>query len=414
MAVSSFVRTRIVIGAVALAFASAPRAAAGQASDPPPATGARVGPLQIDPTIAVSVGLDTNVLNEAEHAKRDYMVRVNPQARVAMRLARATVAATVAAPMHHFRVYTDQDSNGVRGELRLELRLNRFKPYVNEGFVKSSERSGPEIDARVPRVEHILGVGTEVTLSRRFTLTLGAERTVSSFGGNAFYDNVNLSQALDRRGESAAIAVRYAITSLTRLVVTADRVRERFDFQRERNSDSLRVLPGIEFDPAAFIRGKATVGFRRFDVADGRLEDFSGAIASVDLSSTIRDGTLLAASVRRDVAYSYDPIEPYYVVDGIAAAMTQSIAERWRITVQGERQRLSYRGIDFGRPTSFDSAERSTPRVDQLYTLSGGMQYRIRQNLGVGIVVESSRRLSGMVRREYKGTRFLSAVTYGS
>ena len=413
MAILSFRPAPIVIGALTVAVALAPRLVAGQESDPRPAAGARLGPLQIDPTIGVLVGLDTNVLNEAENAKRDYMVRLNPQARVAMRVARARLTATVAAPIQHFRVYTDQDTNGVRGDLRVEFPLNRFKPYVNEGL-KSSERTGPEIDARVPRVEQILGVGTDVTLSRRITLTLGAERTVSSFGADALYDNVNLSQALDRRGESAAFALRYAVTSLTRLVVTADRSRERFDFQPERDSDSLRVLPGIEFDPAAFIRGKASVGYRRFDVADQRLVDFSGAVASVDLSSTIRDVTLLSGSVRRDVAYSYDPVEPYYVVNGIAAAITQSIAERWRVTVQGERQRLNYRGIALGRGANVGTSEFSATRIDQLYTLSGGLQYRIRRNLGVGIVVESSRRLSGMVRREYKGTRVLSSVTYGS
>jgi hypothetical protein len=408
MAQAYRVRARLTAGLGVAVFLATPAAAAGQSSDPPRASGTRMGPMHVEPLVDLSAGLDTNVLNEAEDAKRDYVIRFNPQARIAMGLSRLRMTATVSAPMHHFRLYNDQDSNGVRGEVRVDLSLNRLKPFVNEGFVRSSERTGPEIDARVAHAEQIFGAGTDVTLSRRFTLTASVERSISSFGADAIFDTVNLSQMLDRRGDTAGIALRYAVTSLTKLVMTADWVSERFDFQHERDSDSLRVLPGIEFDPAAFIHGKAIVGYRRFDITDARLDDFSGMVASVDLASTIRDMTVLAVSVSRDVAYSYDPIAPYYVINGVGASITQSIAERWRVTLQADRQRLNYEEV------GFDRIAPSAPRIDQLYTLGGGLQFRIRRNLGVGVVMETSRRLSGMVRREYQGTRIFSSITYGS
>ena len=217
----------------------------------------------------------------------------------------------------------------------------------------------------------------------------------------------------------ASFSLRYQATALTTFVVQADAVREMFDSSPVRDSESIRVAPGVEFDPRALIGGRAFVGYRRFIITSGLAPRFTGVVAAVELSSTIRRATRLSVTASRDVAYSYDITSAYYLLTGVGAGVTHRLSENWELKAQVGLQNLNYErwAIPATVPSPADDlplAPVLPPRFETVEFYQGGIGYRLTQNMRLGATYDHSRRTSTRVLRPYEGTRILSTFSYGS
>jgi hypothetical protein len=91
------------------------------------------------------------------------------------------------------------------------------------------------------------------------------------------------------------------MTSLTTLTLLGDGVRERYTQATDRNNDGFRVLPGVEFDDYALIKGKAQVGYQKLDTLTPGMPDFSGLVSNAELSYVFRAMTRFTAGSPHDV-----------------------------------------------------------------------------------------------------------------
>ena len=146
----------------------------------------------------------------------------------------------------------------------------------------------------------------------------------------------------------AGAAWRYQITGATTLAMSADVTREEFVYSPEKDSTSVRVAPGVEFDSRAIISGRAYVGYRRFTITSGLAPTFAGPVASVELSSTVREATRLGVQVGRDVAYSFDITTPYYLLGGIGGSVGHRVGQHWDFSASASRQNLHYQAGSAG------------------------------------------------------------------
>ena len=80
------------------------------------------------------------------------------------------------------------------------------------------------------------------------------------------------------------------IAALTAVVVLGWMLMQRFAFDRLRNSNSVKVMPGFEMKPSALVSGRVFVGFRRFAPLNPAVPEYSGPVASVAprSSATVR------------------------------------------------------------------------------------------------------------------------------
>jgi hypothetical protein len=193
----------------------------------------------------------------------------------------------------------------------------------------------------------------------------------------------------------------------------AEAVRERFAGSSIRDSDSVRVTPGVEFDPRALIGGRAFVGYRRFIIRSGVAPRFTGVVASVQLASTIRGATRLAVRANRDVAYSYDVTSPYYLLTTVGASVTRRLGRNWDLGVAVGRDNLNYERWTIPPPT-VEGALGLPPRFETVDSLGGSGGYRLGENMRFAVSYDYSRRTSTRLRRPYEGARILSQFTYGS
>ena len=220
-------------------------------------------------------------------------------------------------------------------------------------------------------------------------------------------DGNNLAKSLNRTTDTAGAEVGYRLTPLTQTFVRFEASRYRFHLSPERDADTVAVLPGFTFRPRALLAGTATVGYRRFEGLDEALPSFSGAVASVDLTSKQLASWQGTVAVDRDLDYSFDVREPYYVVTGITGSVSRAIAGGVSAGLGAGRFNYNYRR--FNDP---NAADEQPARVDEVTTYFVSVTYRLNRLTTFGGRVAFERRRS-TVDRSYSGCRIGTEVGYG-
>src|SRR5204862_2869013 len=90
-------------------------------------------------------------------------------------------------------------------------------------------------------------------------------------------------------------------------------------------SDSTQISGGVKFDPFALLKGRPTFGYRHFEPVQAGVPSYKGSMAAVDLSYVALGSTKVTLQAARDVQYSYDINQPYYVQTGFLASLAQQI-----------------------------------------------------------------------------------------
>jgi hypothetical protein len=360
----------------------------------------------MSPRIAITqIGIDSNVFNTTQAPERDFTATISPGADSWVRVGAAQLSVRSSVDWTYFRKATQQRWLGMTQEGRFDLLFNRLNPYVSGLYTTTRRRPNLEIDARVRQKQQELGVGTALRLGSRITLDATASHALYDFSDPSYGDEV-IASALNRESREGELAARVALTPLTTFLMRGAVVQDRFEHSRLRDSNSLLVLPGLEFEPLALIAGRVDVGFRRFDVIDPAVADYAGVVASVDLSYIARELTRFGAEVSRDVDYSVEEQEPYSVVTTAGLTVTQVVGFDWYVLGRASRSWLDYRSIH-------DSIT-AEGRRDTYNTFGVGVARRLGTDLRVGFDVDRVSRRSPKEGRSYDGYRLGGSITYGS
>lgn len=386
-----------------------PRVAAAQTSASDPSENARFqyGPLRFTPFLAITeIGVDTNVFNEALEPQRDTTATFGPGAQYWLRAGRARVSAKSDVQYNWFRDFANQRSLSTNNELKIEFPTAHLTPFVDGVFDHGRVRPGYEIDTRAFRTDSGAGAGVDIGLTAKSGVRLEAHRRRLKYREDEFFFGNSLQETLNRRTDSVGVSWRQKLTPLTTFVVLSEYERERFDFQATRDAKGVRVMPGFEFDPFALIGGKAFVGFRRFTTDDPLLPDYSGLVADVEANYRAR-ATRFDVRLQRDVDYSAELLEPYYLLTDAGLKVTQKITHRWDVVGTASRQWLDYRRIE-GL-----SLSDGLGRADRSYRVGGGVGYLLGNSVRVGVNLAYYKRNSPLAQREYDGLRVGGSFTYG-
>jgi len=400
-----FVKTELILAAAAACWALATPAIA----DPPDgAANARfhLGPVGVTPTIALTnLGVDNNVFNEADvnHPKSDMTATVTPAADLWMRAGSSWVTASVREDLVYYRTYASERSVNGAYKASLLVPLNRLAIHADGGFISTRDRPGFEIDARSQHNESVLDGGVEVRAFGKTFLAGVVQRSRVAFDRAAVYMGTNLQTELNRTMTMVGVSARHEITPVTSVTLNVDTQQDRFDYSPYRDSDSTRVMAGIRF--GARLAGSAAFGYQQFRPLAADLPDYRGPIARVDMALAVVGGTQVGVHLARNVDYSYEFDQPYYVGTGGQIAVTQALFGPLDVVVRGGLEQMAYRG----RLTA------SVPpdRTDEVASWGGGIGYRVGPGMRVGLNIDQQQRRSDVAGHSYGGLRFGTSVTYG-
>lgn len=387
--------------APALALAQTPT------DDPLDTAMIRVGPVGINPSIALrNMGVDDNVFNDPENPKSDFTLTVTPRAEVLFRPRRLHLAYTTSTDYVYYRDYASERGTNQASQVRAEFDLGRLHPYAAAGGASTRERYNQEVDARARHHDRTYAAGASLRLASRTTVSAAARRTTVAFDEGSAFRGEDLARAFNSTINAVEGTFGLQLTPLTGISLVVTREQQRFDLDPDRDSDTTRITPTVNFSPGALFSGSAAVGYRRFNGRSPSLPDFSGLVAVVNLSATILGRNRLDTTLSRDVRYSYEQEVPYYLATGGSATLTTLIGEPFDVKITGGRQNLDYR--QSGAPEMGASTD--------IYTsYGGGIGYRLRQRMRLGLDAEWVRRRSDRTTsREFQNRRIFASLTWGT
>lgn len=369
----------------------------------------RIGPLWLNPTLSLTnLGIDTNVFNDPvdQNPKRDFTLTVTPTTQLWLRMGPSWLSGTIDEQIVWFQTYADQRSANTRYQGAWRLPLNRLIFNVNGTYLKTRERPGFEIDERAQRTEKRVEGTVEIRALSRTFFGVRATKGKVDFDRGAVFRNGILSQELNRTATSYGLTVRHQLTPLTDLMFEASRQEDRFALSPLRDSDSSIASVGLRLDRFALIKGAASFGYRDFRPIQPGVPGFQGATAAVDLTYTILGVTRLNVQAGRDVSYSSNVNQPYYLLTGISGSLAQQIFGPLDVVARVGVQQLDYRDRAVG-------ALELVSRVDTVLSYGLGIGYHAGQDFRVGVNVDQQKRRSPLRDHRYEGLKFGTAVTYG-
>ena len=399
-------RRRVIRVAFALAAAGAvltPVRVLAQDPDTPPPGVLVLGPVQLTPSLVVKeMGVDNNVFNEPVDPKTDFTVTATPRADLLFRMRRLRVSFGVGSDYVYYHKYTSERGTNGAVATRIELDLGRFRPYLSAQWLNTRTRLNAEVDERARHRDATYGAGFSLLIASRTHLLGNASRGTIAYEPGEVFRGVDLRQSFDGRRDSLDGGIGIDLTPLTRFSVLVAREQQRFDLSPDRNSNTWRVSPILNFSPTGLLTGSASVGYRRFHTLSPTLADYSGLVSAVSIGATIYGRHQLQAIVNRDVQYSYDENTDYYLGTTIGFTWTTLVVGPVDVRGTATRNLMDYR------------AATSDAGHDTMTTYGGGVGDRFTTRARLGINVDWSHRDSDRsADRGYRNHRIFAGLTWG-
>lgn len=405
-------RTTVVMMIACLGLGSS---AWAQYGEPPPMDAPSnapilAGPFVLAPVVRLSnVGYDSNVFNldPDSNPQSDVMATFSPSVTGWLRLAHGRAGGRSQFDIYYFRQLTDLRAVDSDTAGRLEIPLNRFRPFANGSFVNTRHRQNLELDAIARRQMSSAMVGTDVQLTAKLTTSVFGSRSRLNYDTNTIFQGTDLSRVLNYTSRGVGASLRYVLTPLTTIGVTVDRHYDRFDSAPDRDSESFNVTPMVQFNPRALISGTASFGFRHRKSVAGTAPDYNGTVAAADLNYTLLGQTRFTVAGRRQLEYSYVVGRVDYVDANLTLGVSQRFLDSWDVGGSISRSRLSY-----GNVTSPTDSTVTIGFPDETvigWTAEAGYNFARTR---VGVRVERYERQATAQLRGYERFRIGSTLTY--
>jgi opacity protein-like surface antigen len=385
-------------------------ASAAAAQDPPPRdplddTTVRLGPVGLTPLLTIrDVGRDNNVFNEASNPKTDFTATISPRLDVMLHPGPLLLTLTTTSDYVYYQTYTTERGWNLGSTVRADFTFGPVRPFVTAGGSNSKDRLNREIDARAEHRDRSYGAGVRVQIAEPLFVAVEARQRTTTFDEDATFRGESLAASLNGKMDAIDGTVGFALTPLTSLSVVVTEQRDRFDLSSDRDSDTLKIMPTVTFSPLAILSGSAAFGYRRFTTLSPLVPDYDGFVSTLTLSTTVHEKHRFETTFARDVQYSYEQDTVYYIETGVQGTWTWQVAGPFDIRLTGSRARLQYQSPAL---TAGDDE-------DVAFTYGGGVSYRLREHLRVGVNADWRERTSERsADRGFDNRKIYANVTWG-
>ena len=363
-----------------------------------------LGPVYFAPTFELTgVGVDNNVFNDEKNPKNDLTGTLRMRSLAGLHIGESLVFQVTQANSYiWYRRYRSERSIDGGLNFVLEYRSRLIRPWIRFDEVKTSQRTGVEIDARAERKMPNFDFGTDFNGGFRLGVSLAARRSKLRYKDTEVTaDGANLSEALDNQSDSYQGFLRYQLTELSDFIVGADYVRDRFSKSPLRDNDGYYYYAGVRTKQGAMFVGSATVGVRQQRHADPSVPNFNGVIANIDASIVPNEFLRLDINGGRDLGYSYQEKYPYFVQQNGGVTLTNRFAEHLDVVLSATGNWLRYDETMTGS---------SDPHMDRTTVFGIGAGYFVGGGNGtrLGLLFERAQRISPISDRSYVTNRISS------
>jgi hypothetical protein len=372
-------------------------------ADTEPTTGVlTVGPVKLAPGLVVrEIGWDSNVFDEAENPKDDFIISATPDVAAFTRLRFAQLSAYAGGELNYFNTYSQERSAGYHTRARADIPLSRLRPFVGLGKSRTRTRPNGEIDVRADRSEEEISGGVAFDVSRYGQVYGAAYRFRTRFE-DAFEDGVNLAPALGRDTWDYTAGMRTELTPFTSLTVSASYRDDIFRFNRNRDAHSRIASAELRIAPEAVVSGLISVGFNDFRPRAPEVRPYRGLIGMVGIVYPFLEiGRVGVEAVRRN-EFSFEESDAYFIENSLTLTYTHVLFGELDAQVRGSKSWFNY-----------GFTETSPARQDKLDVIGGSVGYNLRNRTRISMNYEVGRRRSlELPERNYDRRRVFLAWTF--
>ena len=395
--------------ALAAVLAASP-ALAQSADEPDPArVRVRIGPLSMNPTISLTnLGVDQNVFNDPpeKSPKSDFTATITPMTELWLRIGPTWLTGTIKEDIVWYQKYASERSASNAYGLGWRVPLSRMSFKTTLSYAKAKDRPGYEIDTRAARTQVAYGGTADIRALSKTLIGVGIDRRRIAFVEDTFYRGVSLHDEMTYTSTIMSATLRHELTPLTSLALLVSRGTDRFDFSPLRDSDATSAVGTVAFNRFAVIKGGASLGYQAFKPSDPSLPGYTGTTGSADLSYTLLGATRFGINAKRDVQYSYDVAQPYYVQTGFDGSIAQQIFGPFDVVGRLGSHTLAYRDRAGAAPAVSN-------RIDRIKTYGVGVGFHMGKELRLGFNLDHVKRESDLKDRRYDNLKLGTAITYG-
>jgi hypothetical protein len=342
----------------------------------------------------------------ADQLTSDFTATLTPALDSRLRAGRTTALAATSVEMLYFRKAKEQRSLSFSQTGRWDVPFNRVSLFVGGARLTTHQRPNIEIDERIRQQNMSAIAGVSLRAGARTRIAVSEEQRRLRHGDeDDSPESATIARALDRRSRITRGDLAVDLTPLTTFTTAVEYTRDRFEQTGLRDSDAVSVAGGFTFKPSALISGTVQAGYKHFTPLNKSVPGFDGIIASISASYLWRDRTRISTKVRRDIDYSIEAAQPYFVTVDAEVGVTQAISSRWDVVLQTARGAIDYRGLS-------DADVETIGRQDRILRSGGGVGFRLQPGTRVGFDVTYARRTSPLDNRKYEGYHYGGSFSY--
>lgn len=380
----------------------------GTPFDPRQDARVKLSPFYFTPSMQIqNIGVDTNVFNSATDPQSDFTATLAPHVDLWVPFERRALLTTNAtAGLVYYNKFSSERSVNPQVNVRGDVFLRKISLFVENDFLRSRQRPSFEIDARSLRYDNGVSAGLGIQIAPRLEVVFSAYDRKIQYDQDAVFFGTSLRESLNHTEQGLRLSVSDHLTSLTTLSIQAETEKARFVFSSFKNADMFKIGPAVDFKPKALISGSFAAGLRHFNGLDPALPDYTGLFATGELSYTFASYNKLGFTWNRDVAYSFEVTDPYYISNELGGTLRRQIAGNVDAIVSVDHARYRYK--------TFGVAP-GVARQDLSLNYGLDVGYRLTRTSRIGFAVSKwHRTTTGLVLPNYNGLRAGISVTYGT
>jgi len=355
----------------------------------------KIGPFSIAPAFyLMDAGYDTNLYyGRGGTPIKDYTVTAGPGFTVYWPLNKKLVLQVVESPRYVY--YHDTKNERAWNNFlnaRINLAFNRIFMMAGWGFTSARQRLSTEIEIRPRRKERIYEGAILWQASKRTSVYVQGRRTRFDFE-DLSYDIFNLRDRLNRTEDRLNVRTYYQLGNRARFFVSGE--YGNFTFEREasasKGSRSYGLFGGVDFAPSSMIRGQVNIGYKVFEPQDKAWTRFHGLAGNSSISIRLLRFLTVRSSYSRDIQFSVWYDNAYYIENRTGGGESVYIMKRSRLTYDYWDGRNRYPESQAVAPGA------QVKKRDDYRIHSIGFYFRLKRNIGIGLVANRWNRDSNLV-----------------
>jgi hypothetical protein len=347
------------------------------------------GHMKISPGFKFEERYDSNVFYDSSDAKDDMISIFTPSIKSEFGFGangKHKLKADYKVDLGAFGKYPDQNyaNHDMFGELFLDF--NKYNVTINDNFLITSDRAGTEFEHRNLRKENTANgiVGMDFN---KFSADIGYQHYFTEYHSDSL-------QSLDRY-ENAVWTTGYVDlpnTTKTKGLLEFEYRNITYKNTGGRNADAYSVLAGVKGDITAKLTGIAKAGYQIKDYRHSNANDFSSAIAHIDLMYKYNDRTDVIFSYHRQAYESTDANNNYYTGDHFLGNINYKFGGNFIAKADGMFYHNAYPNITAGQ---------NKKRRDFEWALGASLDYVWKEWLIAGVGYRFHQRDSNIDDRSY-------------